>query len=75
MTCKYLTIQHDNYPVLEGGAIRSTSNICLLKSQNKNTKLAVYQALFEKGLEDSTVSLICPVALNLKFIECPFYKS
>jgi hypothetical protein len=72
MTCKFLKIQKGGYVGYEDEQIKIISYLCILKSQSENMKLRIYETLLEKGLESDNVSLICPVAHDSNFTECPF---
>lgn len=75
MKCRFVRIKRDNIPQLgDNKSITKLSNLCALKMKNQKKQIEVYQALFDKGLENSIITNICPVAVGKNWNECPFFK-
>ena len=74
MSCIYLEINVKTMSQLGLNSFKHKEYNCGLKKQSPQMQLAVYDALFKKGLEGSFVTNVCPVAEIEQWDECPFYK-
>ena len=74
MVCKYFEIVVKSHGQLGGPNITSRSPECKLKKSNPQMQLAIYSALFDKGLEGSFVTNDCPVASQNLWTECPYFE-
>lgn len=72
MTCRHLHMNTKQIHQLGGPPILHQTALCAVKMQGLHEQLAVYNALFERGLEGSRLSDICPVASSGQWHKCPF---
>lgn len=72
--CRYAQGHTSAHPQIGGEPLIVRQENCALKMQSSLKQLEVYQALFEKGLEGSMVSNICPIAASGNWKDCPFYR-
>lgn len=59
-------------PQIGGTPIVHRQVHCSLKLRGRHEMLAVYQRLFELGLEGSLVTTICPATAGDRWSACPF---
>ena len=75
MSCKHLKV--NNPQKIQGFGTQSdivvTAN-CALKQTGQANMLAIYQRLFEMGIEKSGVSTSCPFFPSKDFSTCPYYE-
>jgi hypothetical protein len=74
MSCTFAQVSRQQIPQLGGPPIQHTEVHCALKLQSDQDKLAVYDRLFQLGLEGSMLTTICPVAGPGRWASCPFRK-
>jgi hypothetical protein len=72
MSCKHAQVNRQQIPQLGGPPIQHVEVHCALKLASAENKLAVYDRLFQLGLEGSMLTTICPVAGTANWAACPF---
>ena len=56
-----------------GAPIMASITNCRVKQQGDLVRAGVYQDLFDKGLENSTITNACPLAESGEWEKCAFY--
>lgn len=72
MSCKHALVDTQQIPQLGGSPIIHRETLCRLKMRGQQEQLAVYDRLFQLGLEGSMLSDVCPVAGSGQWAKCPF---
>jgi len=75
MKCIHLREQTANIKQIGLSTITQGEYLCLLKMQSEAKQIEIYQTLFEKGLEGSILSDVCPIVPSNNWNACPYFLS